>query len=104
MTLNNSESFEEVKTRLDEIVEAVSSDAISLDDALKLYEEAVELGLVASSLLEENLEANNAAYDEEQAADQAVEDGSEEGAAADAEDTPHQQVSGPAADQMAETD
>lgn len=78
MGLNNSESFEEVKTRLDEIVEAVSSDDISLDDALKLYEEAVELGLVASSLLEENLEASNAAYDEEQASDQPVEDASEE--------------------------
>lgn len=80
MTLNNSESFEDVKARLDEIVEAVSSDDISLDDALKLYEEAVELGLVASSLLEENLEASNAAYDEEQASDQPVEEVGEEGA------------------------
>lgn len=78
MALNNSESFEEVKTRLDEIVEAVSSDDISLDDALKLYEEAVELGLVASSLLEENLEASNAAYDEEQASDRSAEDEIEE--------------------------
>lgn len=78
MTLNNSESFEDVKARLDEIVEAVSSDDISLDDALKLYEEAVELGLVASSLLEENLEASNAAYDEEQASDRPAEDASEE--------------------------
>lgn len=69
MTLNNSESFEEVKNRLDEIVEAVSDESISLDDALKLYEEAVELGLVASSLLEENLEASNAAYDEQRASD-----------------------------------
>ncbi len=78
MTLNNSESFEDVKVRLDEIVEAVSSDDISLDDALKLYEEAVELGLVASSLLEENLEASNAAYDEEQASDQPIGDSDEE--------------------------
>lgn len=78
MTPNNSESFEEVKTRLDEIVEAVSSDDISLDDALKLYEEAVELGLIASSLLEENLEARNAAYDEEQAFDRSAEDMGEE--------------------------
>lgn len=78
MTLNNSESFEDVKMRLDEIVEAVSSEDISLDDALKLYEEAVELGLVASSLLEENLEARNAAYDEEQASDQPDEETDEE--------------------------
>lgn len=78
MTLNNSENFEDVKMRLDEIVEAVSSEDISLDDALKLYEEAVELGLVASSLLEENLEARNAAYDEEQASDQPDEETDEE--------------------------
>jgi exodeoxyribonuclease VII small subunit len=65
MPLNNPESFEEVKTRLDEIVEAVSSDTIPLEDALKLYEEAVDLGLVASSLLEENLAENDAHYQEE---------------------------------------
>lgn len=81
MEENNSRSFEDVKGRLDEIVEAVSSEDISLDDALKLYEEAVELGLVASSLLEENLEANNAAYDEEQAADQSEEEAGREGRA-----------------------
>jgi exodeoxyribonuclease VII small subunit len=73
VTLNNSESFEEVKARLDEIVEAVTRDDIPLEDALKLYEEAVELGLAASSLLEQNLEVKNAAYDEEQAADQMAE-------------------------------
>lgn len=81
MEENNSRSFEDVKGRLDEIVEAVSSEDISLDDALKLYEEAVELGLVASSLLEANLEANNAAYDEEQAADQSEEEAGREGGA-----------------------
>ena len=68
MTANNPESFEDVKGRLDEIVEAVSDENIPLDDALKLYEEAVELGLFASSLLEENLAENNARYDEEGAA------------------------------------
>lgn len=40
-----------------------------LDDALKLYEEAVQLGLRASSLLEENLQENNALYDEERSED-----------------------------------
>ena len=74
MTLNDSQSFEQVKSRLDEIVEAVSDENIALDDALKLYEEAVELGLVASSLLEENLEANNAAYDEERASEEELSD------------------------------
>lgn len=70
MTQSESQSFEEVKDRLDEIVEAVSDENIALDDALALYEEAVKLGLQASALLEENLEANNARYDEEQSDDQ----------------------------------
>lgn len=55
MSEANTESFEEVKRRLDEIVDAVADDDLPLDDALKLYEEAVQLGLRASSLLEENL-------------------------------------------------
>lgn len=50
-----SGEFGEVKARLDEIVEAVSSEDISLDDALELYEEAVRLGMRASSLLEEKI-------------------------------------------------
>lgn len=50
-----SGEFGEVKARLDEIVEAVSSEDISLDDALELYEEAVKLGMRASSLLEEKI-------------------------------------------------
>lgn len=50
-----SGEFGEVKARLDEIVEAVSSEDISLDDALELYEEAVKLGMKASSLLEERI-------------------------------------------------
>lgn len=70
MTLNNPKSFEDVKGRLDEIVEAVSDENIPLDDALKLYEEAVELGLIASSLLEENLAESNARYDEAESEDQ----------------------------------
>ena len=74
MTQSESRSFEAVKGRLDEIVEAVSDENIALDDALALYEEAVKLGLAASALLEENLEANNARYDEEQASDQEVQE------------------------------
>ena len=65
MTVNDPQSFEDVKGRLDQIVEAVSDESIPLDDALKLYEEAVELGLIASSLLEENLAESSARYDEE---------------------------------------
>ena len=61
---------------IDEIVDAVADDDLPLDDALKLYEEAVQLGLRASSLLEENLQENNALYDEERSED--VQDAGEE--------------------------
>ena len=44
--------FASVKTRLAEIADAVDDEALSLDDALDLYEEAVALGLKASDLLE----------------------------------------------------
>lgn len=54
------ETFEQLKARIDEIVDAVSDDELPLDDALALYEEAVGLGLRASDLLEENIEAHRA--------------------------------------------
>ena len=44
MALESYDSFEAVKTRLDEIVDAVSDDELALDDALALYEEAVGSG------------------------------------------------------------
>ena len=44
-----------VKARLDSIVEAVSDDSISLDDALAYYEEAVKLGMKASEIMEADL-------------------------------------------------
>lgn len=47
-----SGDFDLVKKRLAEIAEAVEDEALSLDDALDLYEEAVALGLQASDLLE----------------------------------------------------
>lgn len=50
-------TFENVKERLDEIVDAVNDESISLDDALDLYEEAVKLGMQASTLLEEGIAA-----------------------------------------------
>ncbi|MGN0302161.1 MAG: exodeoxyribonuclease VII small subunit [Anaerotardibacter sp.] len=48
-------NYQEIKTRLDEIVDLVSDDSLALDDALSLYEEAVSLGLQASNLLEKDL-------------------------------------------------
>lgn len=47
-----SNEFEAVRKRLEEIAREVDDDDMSLDDALDLYEEAVKLGLKASSLLE----------------------------------------------------
>ena len=44
-----------VKSRLDAIVDAVSDDTISLDDALAYYEEAVKLGMKASEIMEADL-------------------------------------------------
>ena len=47
--------FESVKNRLAEIADAVDDEALSLDEALDLYEEAVALGLKASDLLESGI-------------------------------------------------
>lgn len=50
-------SFSSVQARLNQIVDEVSAEDISLDDALKLYEEAVKLGLSACDLSEQDIEA-----------------------------------------------
>jgi len=54
-TARRPEGFDAVKARLEEIADAVSSDDISLDQALDLFEEAVALGMQASDLLEEGV-------------------------------------------------
>ncbi len=61
MDVQESSSFEEIKARLDEIVEAVSDEELPLDEALSLYEEAVGIGLSASRIMEEGIAANTAA-------------------------------------------
>ncbi len=61
VALEPKDSFESLKSRLDEIVEAVSDDSLPLDEALTLYEEAVGLGLRASDLLEEGIDERRAA-------------------------------------------
>ena len=53
MTQDDARSFEDLKTRLDEIVALVSDDSLPLDEALDLYEEAVGIGLSASRIMEE---------------------------------------------------
>lgn len=52
--------MEAVNRRLKEIVQSVSDDDIDLDRALSLYEEAVDLGMRASELIEEDIAARNA--------------------------------------------
>ena len=73
-------SYADLAQRLDEIVAAVSDDALPLDDALALYEEAVSLGLRASDLLEQDIEEQRAAEGEAPAG-QAVGGAAAEGAA-----------------------
>lgn len=72
MAHESYESFDQVKARLDEIVDAVGSSEMPLDEALSLYEEAVGLGLRASELLEENIEARDAEDEVEDGAGKAV--------------------------------
>lgn len=47
--------FPHIKARLDDIAERVDDESLTLDEVLKLYEEAVSLGLEASSLLEQEV-------------------------------------------------
>ena len=54
-------TYDEVKERLDEIVNAVGSDDLPIKDALSLYEEAVLLGLAASDLIERDMKERRAA-------------------------------------------
>ena len=50
-----AESFDALKARLEEIVQAVSDESLPLDAALDLYEEAVSLGMRASDFLEDGI-------------------------------------------------
>lgn len=61
-------SFDEVRARLDEIVEEVGSEGITLDEALSLYEEAVKLGLAACDLSEQDALSAADMLDEQAAA------------------------------------
>lgn len=57
MSSDNQElqDFESVKTRLEEIADAVSDDSLPLDEALDLFEEAVDLGLRVTDYVEEGI-------------------------------------------------
>ena len=65
MTDNGSlDDFEAIKLRLEEIVTAVSDESLPLDDALDLYEEAVELGMRISDVLEDGIEVDAVTFDQ----------------------------------------
>ena len=74
-------SYDDVSTRLNEILDAVNAEGVSLDDALALYEEAVQLGLRACDLSEEGAEALLAAEEEagEPDSTEAIADADEQG-------------------------
>ena len=55
MSHDDARSFEDIKTRLGEIVSLVSDDSLPLDEALDLYEEAVGIGLQGSRIMEEGI-------------------------------------------------
>ena len=92
MSDSNAASYDQVRDRLDEIVEAVSAPGISLDEALALYEEAVKLGLSACDLSEEGAEE----LLEQDAANLTTEQG-EQANQADASDNQNSPVEGEAA-------
>lgn len=73
---DQSNEFEAVKARLEEIAQTVDDESLSLDQALDLYEEAVKLGLQATNLLEVGIEVD---------AESDAQDGAEADAAANGE-------------------
>lgn len=77
-----SEAFQDVKARLDEIVELTSDESMPLDDVLALYEEAVQLGLKACETCELDIEPDEADADESPAASDGESAGALDGAAA----------------------
>lgn len=58
--MSDAVNYSQLKDRLDQIVEAVSDDDLSLDQALALYEEAVKLSSAASALIEQDINAKTA--------------------------------------------
>ena len=84
MAEERESGFSAVQERLNQIVDEVAAEDISLDDALKLYEEAVKLGLSACDLSEQDIEAYLAV--EEPAAEADAAPAAEEADAAPAAD------------------
>ncbi len=62
---SDTTTYAQVNDRLKEIVDQVSDDDLPLDDALDLFEEAVKLGMQASDLIEQDIDAENEQASEE---------------------------------------
>lgn len=50
--------YESISERLNEIEHKISSEDVDMEESLKLYEEAVNLGMKASETIENNVLAN----------------------------------------------
>lgn len=58
--------YEQIESRLKEIEQTITTENLDMDESLKLYEEAVELGMKASQTIENNVlvDMNNSGEDE----------------------------------------
>ena len=65
----DSSKYGPVNDRLKQIIEQVSDESIGLDAALDLFEEAVQLGVRASTLLEEDIVSRDEQAHDDQASD-----------------------------------
>ena len=67
MDASNSQSFSDIRDRLEDIATQVRGDELSLDSALDLYDEAVRLIMKATELLEHvDLDEENGESEESQ--------------------------------------
>ena len=92
-------SFGTVTDRLSEIADIMEDETMPLDDALDLLEEAVALGMQASSLLESDMNERDAEEDEE--TNEGVEEAAEasEEAAEDVRDESAEEAAGESAEE-----
>lgn len=65
-------SFVDIKKRLNEIADQVSNTDLPLEEALTLYEEAVNLGLHATNLLEEDITEDELAEAKEESVEESA--------------------------------
>lgn len=63
--MDEIKDYEKIEGRLKEIEEKVSSEKLDMDESLKLYEEAVDLGMKASQTIEQNVLGDQAEEDAE---------------------------------------